>query len=261
MNKLDQLEQNLQVEEDDEEIIEGPQMTFNYLLEDTIFFGDYPLIDLEDRIKTQFETIIALEDDTNFFQIALNSFRYSLEVINVEFDEYTLERREILTSKYYQFINFMIELIEEKLTISIPDYESGMLLKDEIEYVIDQIYKFFVLKGRKNFKKVIATQIGRQLKPFENDPTTYLEKAQEIIQDYFGIITKIDCEQFLAILKADEIWELYETGVIVGNFLRKYSARLYRHHDFIVEILNQIMINLYFKDDTKTYLMEEAKLK
>lgn len=245
---------------DEDEQIEAPQMNFEYLLEDTVFFCDYPLLDLEQRITEQFSNLIDLEDDTDFFQVALNGFKYSLEVINTEFDEYTLERREILRNKYFQFINFMINTIEEKLTISIPDYETGLISRQETEYLIEKLYRFFVLKARKNFKKVIAKQLEKQLKPYEEDATKYLEKAQELIQDYFAIITTIDCETFLRTLNEQEIWDLYENGVIAGNFLRRYSARLYRHPDFVVEILNQVMIDLYFKNDTKEYLAEEAKI-
>ena len=150
---------------DEDEEIEAGQMTYNFLLEDTVFFCDYPLLDLEQRIEEQFTNLIDMEDDTNFFQIALNGFKYSLEVIEVEFDEYTLERREILRNKYQQFINFMVDLIERKLTISIPDYETALLSRQEVEFLIEKIYHFFVLKGRKNFKKVIAKQLEKDLTP------------------------------------------------------------------------------------------------
>lgn len=245
---------------DEDEQIEAGEMTYNYLLEDTVLFCDYPLLDLEKRIEEQFTNLIDMEDDSNYFQIAMEAFQYSFEVINVEFDEYTVERKEILRNKYFQFMNFMVDLIDRKLTIGIPDYETGILSRQEIEYIIDKIYRFFILNARKNFKKVITFDLSHHLKQYENNPTEYLEKAQELIQNYYAIITTIDCETFLKILKETEIFDLYESGIINGNFLRLYSARLYRHPDFVVEILNQLMINLYFKDGTKEYLMEDAKI-
>lgn len=244
-----------------EEEIQAPEMTFNYLLQDTVFFGDYPLEDLKLRIKEQFENYISMEDDSNFFEIALNSFQYSLEVIEVEFDEYTLERKELLSNMYLDFINYIINLIEEHLTVSIPDYETGLLSRAEAEYIINEVYKYFILKARKNFKKVITNELKGQLKSLEDNATKYLEKAQEIILNYGGIITQVSLPQFLQITKAEQIYELYENGQIIGNFLRRYSPRLYKHPDYLVEILNQLMIQLYFKDESKAYLMEEARIK
>ena len=244
-----------------EEEIQAPEMTFNYLLQDTVFFGYYPIDDLKLRIKEQFENYITMEDDTNFFEIALNSFQYSLEVINVEFDEYTLERKELISNMYLDFINYIIELIETNLTISIPNYELGLLTRTETEYILNEIYKYFILKARKNFKKVITAELKGQLESLEQNPTKYLEKAQEIIMNYGGLISQVDIEQFLQITKAETIYDLYDSGEIIGNFLRRYSPRLYRHPDYLVEILNQLMIQLYFKDESKAYLMEEAKIK
>ena len=54
-------------------------------------------------------------------------------------EKYNVSRNAI----YHQ-----LQLIEKKLKISIPDYEPERLPKEDLEYIIDEIYKFFILNAR-----------------------------------------------------------------------------------------------------------------
>ena len=245
---------------EDEYEEEAGIVSFQDALRSTVFFSDFDLDVIEEFIEDQFSNYIKAEDTTNYFEDTIQSFRYSEEVIEVEFDEYTQERREVLTEMYEEFIDFMIRLIEKKLKISIPGYETEELQKEDLEYIIDEIYKFFILNARKNFRTFITNSVIEELSDeTTKDPATYFNLVDNSIQNYFSILP-VTCEEFLLALKQDQLMELYENGQIAGNFLRKYSPRLYNHDDFLTDILTQIMIKKFWQGEANEFLIERTKL-
>ena len=246
------------IDEYDEEL---EIVSFQDALRSTVFFSDYDLDVLEEFIEDQFTNYTKGEDTTNYFEDTIQAFKYSEEVIEVEFDEYTQERRQALTEMYDEFIDFMVLLIEKKLKISIPDYEPERLPKEDLEYIIDEIYKFFILNARKNFRTFITNSVIEELSDeLIKDSGEYYNRATEVIQNYFSILP-ITPEEFLLKLKQDQLLELYSDGRIAGNFLQKYSPKLYRHDDLLVDILTQIMIKKFWQGEASDFLIERTLFK
>lgn len=239
---------------------ENEPISLQDLLRDESFESAFRPEELKELIANQFDNYISLDDHVNYFQEFIVSFKVSIEKLNLEMDEYIQERTEILDEIYIDFICFMIELIERNLGISIPEFETGTMSDPDTEYLIDEIYKTFILDGRKNLMKVIATDIIKQLKSHK-DPEQAAEIAKEIINDYSDKITSISVEEFLIEIGKDNLAELYEDGILAGNFFRRFSPHFDNNEDFKSEIINQIIILLYYKDEQRKILTEGAKIK
>lgn len=243
--------------DDDDEYEYRPVVQFDDLIKNTVLYSDYDLDDVKDRIRDQFSNYISTSDRTNYLNIMFRNFRYSRMVINQELDEYTPERSIALRNMYDEFIEFLEDIIESKLTISIVNYDTSLLNDEDIEFIYMTIYEFFILEARQNFKTVISNDIRKQIKGY-TDEEDYFNKAQELILYYSPMITTITCEDFLLTLKRDDIKQLYDMGVIAGNFFRKYSPKFYKNDEFLVEVLNQVMTMFNFKIDMNNFLHERT---
>lgn len=234
-------------------------LQFDEVIKDTVFNCPFTPEELKQHIVDQFDSYINLFDHYNYFQEFLVSYKVSQEILDLEMDEYIQERAEALEEIYIGFICFMVSTIETNLGISIPEFETGIMDRQDTEYLIDEIYKTFILDGRKNLSKIIAVDVIKQLKSTKN-PDQAAEFAKEIINDYADKITFIDPEEFLMEIGKDNLMELYEDGIIAGNFFRRFSPHFDQNDDFRAEVLNRIILLLYYKDESKQFLLEGAKL-
>ena len=235
-------------------------LEFDEVMKDTVFNSPFTPDELKQLILNQFDNYISLFDTINYFQEFLIAYKVSREIIDLEMDEYIQERSDALEDIYNDFICFMIELILTHLSISIPAFESGTMAKSDIEYLIDEIYKTFILEGRNNLSKIIAVDVIKQLKRTKN-PDEATQLAKEIIDDYADKITSISIDDFLIEIGKDNLLDLYEDGIIAGNFFRRFSPHFEQNEDLRAEILNRIILLLYYKDEQKKFLLEGAKNK
>ena len=54
--------------------------------------------------------------------------------------------------------------------------------------------------------------------------------------------------EFLRYIDDNEVFELFNSNKVNGNFLRKYSPKLYQNEDLKVEIINEITLQNVFME-------------
>lgn len=220
---------------------EGYPMDYAEMVSDNIFIGDYPIEAILQGLEEQFSDYINIEDTTNYVDIFYVQWNKSVQALEEDNGEYHVqELKEVLGNIKDKFLDKINELFERRLTITIlaVDDESTPDV-DELEIVIRQLYEFFILNAKSNFLAVIAGDIAIKLVGIMDD-NTFLARVTEMLSDYSPFIRCMDTKKFLDYCENTEIMELYDTGQIAGNFLRKYSPKLYQNEEFKVEIINEV---------------------
>ena len=243
--------------DDDYDLSFDDSMSFDQVLVDTVFNSPFSPDQFKNLISNQFDNYISTDNRINYFQEFLTAYKVSKEIIELEIDEYTDLRTEILNEIYKDFIDFMVQQIQDHFTISIPYYELGMLGSADTDYIIDELYKTFVLDARKNLTKAIVSDLLSQVTHYKN-PDDAVPVIKDILNDYANKITSISCEDFLMSIGKDNIVDLYDMGTIAGNFFRKFSPHFDSNEDLKIEILNQAIIVIYFKNDEMRKFLERT---
>ena len=211
---------------------------------EVVFLGSYPLETIIESIRTQFEDYINLEDKTNYLEIFYTQVIKSYQAIySDEGNENPQEMIEALENIYDQFMDMMVSQFETRLGIGISGIDEGQISNDDVYYILSRMYEYFILKARNNFKIAIATSLittVRSMMNTENIDDTFFQKLQELLEAYNPLITNIEPLQFITFTGDREVRELFLTDRIVGNFLMKYSPKLYQNEDLAVEIINYV---------------------
>ena len=74
------------------------------------------------------------------------------------------------------------------------------------------------------------------------DDKEYFNTIREMLKEYSPLIIAMGPMEFIRYNKNDIVRELFDNGRVSGNFLRKYSPKLYDNEDLEVEIINQVTI-------------------
>ena len=210
-----------------------------------VFEGTTPFESILEGIEDQFADYVNLIDRTNYVDIFYKQYYASLDILNNDDSiEYPQDLKDKLDQMYNQFIGTLQQLFESRLTITIPVIEEGHLYRNEVEPILRKLYEFFILSARTNFKIVI----GKDLLEFiECSDVEYdLEVKMDDYSPFFKSITPL---RFLDIRKDTEISEMFNENQFVGNFLRKYSPKLYQNEDLKSEILNYVNTVISFKKE------------
>jgi hypothetical protein len=225
----------------DDQTLADQTVDYSELIDESAFLGDYPIGTILEGITEQFNDYIDMEDKTNYVDIFYNQLHASYEAVNSDDgEEHPEEFIEVLDKIQQRFIDAMKAHFQLRLTLTLNDIESEEFDSDRIEYVIRRLYEFFILGAKNNFKVVIATDINSKIKTIIEDDKEYFDTLQEMLDNYSPIITVIGPMEFLRIRNDKEIIELFESNRVVGNFLRKYSPKLYQNEEFEVELINYI---------------------
>ena len=226
------------------------------LIRERAFMCARPPETLFEEIEKQFEDYINMEVEVNLVDYFYSSLARSYDRVNSDdSEEYPNEIREVLDSIHQEFIDLMQRLFADRLTIGISDLEAEVIKRDDLEFIIRRLYEFFILGARLNFKTVISKHISSKLENFTGDESAYFIEIQKLIEDYSPLISTMTPSQFLLYREDKEIIDLFENSQITGNFLRKYSPKLYQNEEFTVELINHItMIDRFRK------AMEDSKL-
>ena len=230
-------------------------------IKDAAFVGEYPFAVIIEGIRNQFANYIATEDRTDYVDIFYNQYHNSYEV--AEEQDFPADCREALETYLDQFLAVMQELFSGKLTITLLDLDGETEDKDSVEDAIRKLYEFFILNARQNFKIAITRHCYKQIDPNLEDRLFY-SRIREVLYNYSPIITVMGPQEFLRYCNNSEpIIEMSESGRINGNFLRKYSPRLYQNEGYECEIIAYItsVIELYkeTKDITKAMVRKEEE--
>lgn len=85
------------------------------------------------------------------------------------------------------------------------------------------------------------------------DDDEYMYAINEYMKSYTPLIVGITPIDFLKYSGDEEIFELFNDGVINGNFLRKYTPKLYQNEELEVDIIDNIIMTQYFRDSISNF--------
>ena len=70
----------------------------------------------------------------------------------------------------------------------------------------------------------------------------YFDTINEMLLAYSPLVTAMGPMEFIYYNMDGNIVELFNTGRVTGNFLRKYSPKLYANEDLQMSIINNVTI-------------------
>lgn len=213
---------------------------FTELIEDNALIGDTPFDTIIDGLKEQFTDYINIEDKTNYVDIFYKELYESYIEHSAEDEEHPQEYKEILDKMQQNFVDFMAEMFKTKLTISVPVFEDGSYDEDD-EFMIKNLYEFFILGARENFKIVITKDILSKLPQNITDDDQFFNTVNRMIMNYNPLLP-MGAQEFLTLRNSLSIKELFNSNKVIGNFLRKYTPKLYQNEEFVIELLNYITV-------------------
>ena len=233
-------------------------LDFSDIVRERVFLSEFPIEAIFDGLKSQFQDYINIEDTNNYVDIFYNAYHMSIDrVMEDTSEEHPQELFDLLDEYYNSFIYLIQELFYNRLTLSIYDIESEDIFdKDILEMVIRKLYEFFIINAKRNFKVVISKDILKAIKnKVYNNDEEFIEDISERVDDYSALITNILPDEFLKYCGDSDICKIFDDQQINGNFLRKYSPKLYQNEDLKIDIINYITILYQFKSN----LMEDEK--
>jgi hypothetical protein len=249
MIRMAQKELNYQREEYPSDDSNDSLSDFSELIKERSFVGVFPLETILEGIRKQFEDYINLEDVTNYVEIFYKQLNDSFNRLrDDDSEEHPQEIKEVLDGYYNTFVDLIKSLFEDRLTIVIRDLETEED-DEEVEYVIKRLYEFFILGARRNFKTVISLSIISFMQKEYKDDEIFYQEINDQIDNYSPLISILSPEQFLNYCGDKEIIDIFKNDKASGNFLRKYSPKLYKNDDFLVDIINRITMLHQFKRD------------
>ena len=220
-------------------------------LREETFLGHYTISALKEAITAQFEDYINLEDETDYVDLFYQQMDFSMKVLRDQ-ETHLQERREILNEILEDFVDFMAQLLEQRLSITIRVLEDNDPDRGEAEYYIRKLYEFFILHAKDNFKSAVVSDIIGSLQIKADQEDLIYEILKDLIAGYSPIITTMTPVQFLQYCNASEILEFYREGDVIGNFLRKYSMKLYQNDIYEAQLINEIILAMDVKDMVAT---------
>lgn len=231
---------------DQEEIID-----YSELIAESAFLGEMPFVEIIKGINEQFEDYINIEDATNYVDIFYNQLDNSFDALNNDQgEEHPMEIREALNKIKDTFVDTIFELFENRLTIYVSVVDDVTTEEDEVEIVIRKIYEYFILGARDNFRAVITKDAIPKIGMIPNNQDdVYFKTVERVLTEYDPLVTCITPTEFIDYTGDEIIQELYEDGKISGNFLRKYSAKLYQNDEFKIDVINEIVMLQNLKED------------
>ena len=207
--------------------------------------GEYPYDTIKDSIKDQFSNYIKNEDMTDYVDIFYNELEKSYDLINDDNSDLVLDNRDllgdVLNGMNDDFISFMKELFYQYMTITFSDIEEEDYDYENIKNELSVAYDFFILNAKNNFKKAISNDILVRIKSETfNSDDEYYKRINELMSLYTPLIAAISPLNYIRYIGDDNMLDLFENGSISGNFLRKYSPKLYQNEEFKIEIITNV---------------------
>ena len=218
--------------------IEAPTIPFDEMMKYDVLIGTYPINTIKEGIIEQFNDYIVLSDTTDFVSIFYDQYEKSLVLLDADDVVFADMKRELLHRIHDEFNEFLANLFVQRIGIGFADddsYSDGMLLT---------LYQYFILGAKENFLNVIVSSILDLARLFPYEGKIFLSHIDGMLHQFDPYI-HMTIDRFIAKTGNDDIQQLFDDQVVTGNFLNKYSAKLYLHEDFRVEIINEI--NLAFR--------------
>lgn len=224
---------------------------YSELISDSAFVGDYPFAVIMEGISEQFKDYINVEDTNDYVDIFYDQMEISYDYAKAEDEDHPQEIMEALDKLKEKFVAEIFDLFKSKLTISINVIDDETTEEDEVEIAIRNAYNYFILNARSNFMTVISKDILHRLPSTISDlsDNEYFNRIESLLSGYDPLINAITPTEFIQYTSNNEILDMFENGQIAGNFLRKYSAKLYQNEEFKIEIINNITMIQGMKEE------------
>ena len=216
-------------------------LTYEDTVQNSAYVGSIPVNVIMEGIEGQFNDYINIEDTTNYVDVFYEQLHTSYKEASNDTETFQEDIIKILDTIQQTFIQKMGELFNTRLTLTIVDIEEDVTDSDDIEFIIRRLYEFFILGARNNFKVAIANDLKARSKvDISAEPRVYFKALRDSMVDYSPLITTFGPMEFLKYRGDQEIIQFFENGKVVGNFLRKYTPKLYQNEEFEVELINYI---------------------
>ena len=222
---------------------------YTELIQSEAFIGEYPLTSILEGITAQFEDYIGTEDTTNYVDTFYTQLRNSRQVIiDDPGEEHPTEYMDVLRNIEEKFLSHVETLFSTRLAVSFTDVSEIDLNPEDEQYIITELYQFFILDARKNFKTVITKDLLPTLRRTQDDRAFY-QDLEVRLHNYSPLVIAVGPMEFLTLAGADKVHGLFESGRVVGNFLKKYSPKLYAHSDYDSDLKSHIVLTLEMKQE------------
>lgn len=242
--------ENEQISVFDQQSYADQAMDYNELIKESVFKGEVPLQVIIEGITEQFEDYINIEDKTNYVDVFFNQYHDSVNAILTEDnDDHPEERKEILDDILNNFISTIGDLFKVRLSITIIPIDEESFNIDEVESILRALYEFFILKARDNFITVLSGDINLRLQRNITDNRQFIAEVKTLLESYTPIITTITVNDFLKIRGEETIIEMNDNNQWTGNFLMKYSPKLYQNETLAADIITQTAIIYDIKEE------------
>lgn len=208
------------------------------IIQDRAFRGEFSYNTIKESITTQADDYMNIEDTTDYVTIFFEQYHKSCDyAINDDQEEYKDDAIRYLNDLKDNFLDFMDELFQKRLNVSIDE---DRMDEYDHDWIVSTLYQFFFINARDNFKTCISLDVvGRMTNEAELDDNEYFDTIQDLMNLYTPLLTMTPTE-FLKYRGDEEIIELFDSGVVSGNFLIKYTPKLYANEEFQVELINHI---------------------
>ncbi len=224
----------------DDQLTTDQPVDYTEMIREEAFIGDTPFEVIMEEITKQFEDYIDLKDKTNYVDVFYTQLHNSYAAVEEDDgEEHPVEIKEVLDKLQDEFESKMAELFTQRLTLTLAALEDEVIDREENEYIIRRLYEFFILGAKQNFLSVIAQDINARIDKIEDD-RVYFNTVREMLTGFSPLVTVIGPMEFVKYRGDQEIYDLFNNGKVTGNFLRKYSPKLYNHEAFEVELINHI---------------------
>lgn len=221
---------------------------YTELIAEDVFVGEYPFDTILEGITEQFSSYMSTEDRTDYVDIFYRQYAESITLINDPEEEHPSEKTDALHKIVETFTNHMKNLFEERLALVIMVMEEETTDENEIEMVIRELYDYFILQAPETFHRVMVKEITYRMKEDnvqENELDTYINNA---LEGYSPLVLTLTPMEFINYSDSPDIYELFDDAKVVGNFLKKFSPRLYANPDYEVSLINDIIIEYTMKN-------------
>ena len=199
-----------------------------------------------ESITKQTEDYINLDDELNYVDVFYQEWESSMKAAETSTDLNGDELKEVLNDMRAKFEFSVAELLSSRLAISIPAIESDVADLTNIDEIIREVYTYFILGANDNFRRAIIADISSKHKTVKDSEENIIKLVQSMLGAYSPIVREMSPQDFLKYTKAENIITMYDEGKISGNFLRKYSCKLYQNEAYeanlVVDIVNAILI-------------------
>lgn len=224
-------------------------MDYTDLISESVFIGEYPPETIHEGLQDQFENYLSTDDHVNYVDVFFKQYRESIQTIENNPDDHPEERREVLSTILDEFLILIRDLFSQRLNITIILLDDESNNVDDIEVVLRPLYEFFILNARNNFIKVISADVNGKLPSTPMDNKQFIREVNSLLSVYNPIITTIPVDTFLKICGEEDILNMITTNQWTGNFLKKYSPKLYQNDDLVSDIITNIAIIHEIKEE------------